>query len=351
MNHDYDQYAANEYQELIVDSKGNLTGSKGKLFQFKGIGGELDKNSPISKVLDSLWSAKVEQLCSEAFNKGTTGTYTFERTGGGDNLALLFVAVPSVYSGRVKGLVLTIHDITIAKRLERQQSLAEKMKTISQLASQIVHKMNNPIAAILNRIGGLLVEDLDQIESQKLEQELREIQEQLYSVSLVTNALTIFSTESKKEFKLVQINTIIEHSVNLIKLVNFNKKVDVDLRLQKDLPRILGSEVTLEQCLVNVLKNAAESIDENPKITITSRIDKEFSDFINLSIADNGVGIPPEQLELVFDPFFTTKDKSHNGLGLSVCYGIISNHGGSIEIYSKEGKGTIVQIILPIAKL
>jgi len=341
----------NEFQEFVFDQKWQLVETKGKLFGYKRIGGQLTKGHDIDRVLGRFWNKELKTICLNALENGITGTRVSESSRDGKSLALFFVVVPYVRSGRVRGLVLTIHDITVAKRLERQQNLREKMKVISHLASEIVHNMNNPIAAVLNRIGGLLVEDVQTMDPQELNTNLRDIQEQLYNMSLVTNALTAFSTEKVKDFKLINANKVIENTVNLLNLLNQQKEIHYKLQLEKKLPPILGSEVTLEQAVVNVCRNAIESMPRGGSLSITTKVDEQFHDFINISISDDGVGIPAEKLELVFDPFYTTKDDNHTGLGLSVCYGIISNHNGSIEIFSELESGTTIQILLPIAKL
>ncbi len=339
-----------EFQEFVFDQKWQLFETKGKLFSYKKLGGPLNKGNDIARVLGRFWNKELKLICTHALENGTTGTRVFENSRNGQSLALLFVAVPYVKNGRVRGVILTIHDITVAKRLERQQHLREKMKVISHLASEIVHNMNNPIAAILNRVGGLLVEDGKKIDATQLKSDLRLIQEQLYSMSLVTNALTAFSTEKMNDFKLISVNKVIENTVNLLNLLNQQKKIQYTLNLDEQVPRILGSEVTLEQAVVNICRNALESMPDSGTLSITTKVDDQFRDFVNISISDDGVGIPTEQLELVFDPFYTTKDGTHTGLGLSVCYGIISNHNGSIEIFSEMESGTTIQILLPIAK-
>ncbi len=341
----------NEFQEFVFDQKWQLFETKGKLFSYKNVGGSLSKGSDIARVLGRFWNKELKFICFNALENGMTGTRVFENSRNGQSLALLFVAVPYVKNGRVRGVILTVHDITVAKRLERQQHLREKMKVISHLASEIVHNMNNPIAAILNRVGGLLVEEGDHLNPEGLKADLRIIQEQLYSMSLVTNALTAFSTEKVKDFKLININKVIENTVNLLNLLNQQKEIHYTLHLDDHVPRILGSEVTLEQAIVNVCRNAIESVPNSGTLAITTKVDDQFRDFVNISISDDGVGIATEQLELVFDPFYTTKDGTHTGLGLSVCYGIISNHNGSIEIFSEIESGTTIQILLPIAKL
>ena len=341
----------NDYQELVVDPQLLVVSANGGLFQHKAINGPITPGIHLSQVFKGFWSPDIRSLCLQALHQGQTGTVVRELDRDGAYLVLEVNASPRIQDQRVIGVFVQVRDVTIEKRLQRQQAVNDKMKTISLLASEIVHKMNNPIAAILNRIGGLLVEDENENSVKTFRSELYEIQEQLYAISLVTNALTAFSMEKQTDFKLIQVNAVIENAVNLLKLFEIEKKVVYNINLDDQLPRILGSEVTLEQGLVNILRNAFESAPEKGgEVAITSKIDEQFKDFITISIADNGSGIAPEYLEFVIDPFFSTKkDGNHNGLGLSVAYGIVSNHHGSIEISSTPQKGTTVNILLPIA--
>ena len=342
----------NDYVELRADPEFQVVSSHGALFKYKKICDPIEPGASLSKIFKGFWSPEIRNICALALNRGETGKVVQELNRNGAYLALEATAAPYVHEMRVEGVTLFVRDVTMSQRLERQQSLNSKMKTISQLASEIVHKMNNPIAAILNRIGGMLVEDRTDCSAESLRTDLQEIQEQLYSVSLITNALTAFSTETHSDFKLIQANVIIENALNLLMMFEADKTINYQVDLDENLPRILGSEVTLEQSLVNILRNAMDAVPEKDGILIiTSGIDHQFKDFIKISISDNGRGIAPENLEQIVDPFFSTKDGNHNGLGLSVSYGIISNHQGSIEISSTPETGTAINILLPIARV
>ncbi|MBN1478942.1 hypothetical protein EH223_14720 [candidate division KSB1 bacterium] len=345
------RYALTEYQELLVDEKGQLVESKGKLFDYKSIGGRLEKGGKIQQILGEFWSKDVKQLCTFALERGISSTIVFENYHNGSNLALQFGFMPVVHKGIVCGIVLKVCDITVAKRLEHQRRIREKMANISQLAAHMVHKMNNPIAAALNRIGGLLVKEVDSRDPDVLLHELRSIQEQLYAISLITTGLVAFSNENIKDFKLVQVNSVLQNVFHLMHFLDAQRNIKLDVNLDTSLPRILGSEVTLEQCFVNICKNAVEAMPGGGILTIISKVDEQFPDFINVMISDQGSGIAPENKQLVWEPFYTTKDKSHAGLGLSVSFAIVSRHNGSIEIASQPGTGSTFQIILPIAKI
>lgn len=344
-------HARTDYQELLIDKQGQLVEFRGKLFEYKSIGGRLTRGGKIQRTLGDLWSKDIRRACIAALERGVSSTTVYENYHDGSNIALHFGFAPVVQKGVISGLLLRILDVTAAKRLEHQRRIHEKMTSISQLAAHLVHKMNNPIAAALNRVGGLLLKETESRDPDVLLRELRTIQEQLYAISLITTGLVAFSNENVKDYKLVQVNSVLQNVLHLMHFLDAQQKIKLDVFLDTSLPRILGSEVTLEQCFVNLCKNAVEAMPDGGLMSITSKVDAQFPDFINVMIADQGCGIAPEHKQLVWEPFFTTKDKSHYGLGLSVCFAIVSRHNGHIEIASQLGKGSTFQIILPIAKI
>ncbi len=340
----------NEYQELTVDDEGRVIGVQGGLFRYKEIGRVPVIGWQLGDVLDSFWNGRVKAICRETLESGRTLSTLVELMHNGSRLSLEFITVPRVEDDRISGLVLTVRDVTVPLRLKRHEALREKMKVVGRLAAQIVHSMNNPIAAILNSIGGILVQEPEKIDVHELRRELAEIQEQLYQIAVVTNALTAFSGSGNRDFKLIQLNRIVESTHHLLQLLYAQKEIRYRLELDENLPRILGNEVTLEQALINICSNAVEAMPERGELSIITRVDDQFRDFVNIVVSDTGIGIPAEALDDVFEPFYTTKE-GHRGLGLTVCYGIISNHNGNIELTSQPGAGTTVTVMLPVAKV
>jgi signal transduction histidine kinase len=338
-----------EYQELLIDNQWQLVRAEGKLFADKKIG-HADAGQSLQQALGPFWNRAIKRMCLDAFERGTSSQNVIERIIRGARLIWSFSCAPAVENRHVSGLILKIKDVTKRQRLEAQNELRNKMHMISQMASNVGHKMNNPIAAVLNRIGGILIEDNGSYDAATLRREMQTIQEQLYSISLITNGLAAFSRGNVKEHKLVQMNDVLQNALHLMKLVGGRHKIDFHVDLDNNLPRILGDEVTLEQSIVNICKNAVEALPNGGTVNIKTRVDEQFPDFISISIHDNGQGMSREILEHAFEPFYTTKEPQH-GLGLSVCFAVVSSHNGGIELSSQEGLGTTAHIILPIAKL
>jgi two-component system NtrC family sensor kinase len=231
----------------------------------------------------------------------------------------------------------------------------DKMASLGKLSASVVHEINNPISGILslvmlmNRItegGKLQQKDLEQFG-----QYLRLIETETRRISRIVSNLLAFSRHSKMEFGTVQINQLIEKTLflnaNLLKL----HTIRVEENLAPDLPDLTGSEDRLQQVFMNLVSNAAEAMEAGRGervLRIETRQVRE-KEWVSVVFADTGVGIPEENLPKLFEPFFSTKKKGKGvGLGLSVAYGIIQEHGGSIHVQSKEGRGTTFAIELPL---
>ena len=169
-------------------------------------------------------------------------------------------------------------------------------------------------------------------------------------IGRIVSNLLAFSGESKMEFKRVDINRLIEKTLflnsNLLKISG----VKVVKRLYPGLPEIIGSEDQLQQVFMNIISNAAETVEATGSgvLSIETRHLLKAGK-IEASFKDTGVAIPKENISKIFEPFFTTKRKGKGvGIGLSVAYGITQEHGGSIYVESEEGKGNTFIVKLPL---
>jgi polar amino acid transport system substrate-binding protein len=148
----------------------------------------------------------------------------------------------------------------------------------------------------------------------------------------------------------VDVNRVVEAATRLVH--NKIKRFRVEQSLEEGLPALKGSLIQLEQVVVNTLINAAEAVEDRPEacIRIATRLENGGRQ-VCLSISDNGPGMTDEVKDRLFDPFFTTKQRiGGTGLGMSITYGIIKEHGGSIEVDTLPGQGTTFQYILPVAR-
>jgi signal transduction histidine kinase len=227
------------------------------------------------------------------------------------------------------------------------------MSSLGKLSASVVHEINNPIAGILNltmlmkRIISEQALSPKDIEQFKLYLNLMETETR--RTSRIVSNLLAFSRQSRMEMKRVDINRLIEQTL----LINANllmiAGVKIEKELSPDLPDLTGSEDQLLQVFMNLVSNAVQAMEskDNGVLTIKTSYSSK-PNAILIQIQDMGVGIPEKDMSRLFEPFFTTKKGKGVGLGLSVAYGIVQEHGGSINVQSKTGEGTTFNVKLPV---
>jgi two-component system, NtrC family, sensor kinase len=301
------------------------------------------------------------------------------RTGPDGKVRYMEVSIHPIWEkdGRLSRLIEISHDFTERRLLEQENRRRlermveertrqlqdthakllhqDKMASLGKLAASVVHEINNPIAGILNLallMKRILKEerglhkDLDAFDRYLtlMETETRRISR------IVSNLLT-FSRQSKMELGSQDINQLIERTLllndNLLKISN----VKTYKVLDPALPQVIGSADQFQQVFMNMISNAAEAMEGKGGGLLTVKTWCNVKqESINISFADNGVGILIDNTGKLFEPFYTTKKKGKGvGLGLSVVYGIIKAHNGSIMIDSQPGKGTTFTIQLPLS--
>lgn len=236
-------------------------------------------------------------------------------------------------------------DVTEKWILEANLIQSEKMASIGQLAANVAHEINNPLAAIIAN-AQLLIRDLsaadeDTRDSLKLIETAGE-----RAAKIVSNLLDSARKEKHYEFEEISLNETIEDAISLLRYEINKRSVSVKLDLSKKIPHIFANKNQLKGVWINLINNALGAIEsECGKISISTRYEnKEFY----IVFSDNGKGIPPEHQSRIFEPFFTTKEAGKGtGLGLSVSLQVIKEHHGDIEFESTVGKGTKFMVILP----
>ncbi len=156
----------------------------------------------------------------------------------------------------------------------------------------------------------------------------------------------------------MKINNIIREIEKLMK-ETFPKNIEIKVEASEDLHPMLGDPTAINQVLLNLCVNARDAMPNGGTLTIKAEnifIDEEYvkwnplskvGDYVVITVSDTGTGIPKDILDKIFDPYFTTKGEKGTGLGLSIVYSIVRDHGGFINVYSEEGKGTVFKIYIP----
>lgn len=254
------------------------------------------------------------------------------------------------YDDEISGLIKAFNRMSTELETNQEDLLqARKMAALGTFTAGIAHELNNPINNI-----SLTAEAFLEEYSGKLEPEADEMIQDLISQveranDIVRNLLD-FSRTQESSFSVLNIRDVIQSSIKLIKNQIRIAGIQLDIRIPLDLPDIKGNSRSLQQVFLNLLINAQHAMPDGGKITITASFDPQ--NLIRIDISDTGQGIARESMEHIFEPFYTTKGIGKGvGLGLSVTYSLIKNHGGYIKVESEPGKGTTFSVFIPVIPL
>jgi two-component system NtrC family sensor kinase len=251
-------------------------------------------------------------------------------------------------TGNIAGIRGITRDITDRMKMEQQLLMAGKLASIGELAAGVAHEINNPLTAIMGYAQLLAAQD-DIPEHIKLD--LDKIFNQSQRAARIVQNLLTFARSYSLEKKIIDINELILKSLELRSYEHNVGNIEVTVDLQPGLPGISADENQIQQVLLNIIINAEHAITSKKregKIKVTTMLDNSM---VKIILADDGPGIPRQMLERLFDPFFTTKEVGQGtGLGLSVCHGIVTKHGGRIYAESVEGQGAVFIVELPASR-
>jgi two-component system NtrC family sensor kinase len=235
--------------------------------------------------------------------------------------------------------------------IHRQIVHIEKMVSLGKLAATVAHELNNPLEGILTYaklIGRRIKKDeaLLQANRQTVE-DIGLIAQEADRCGTIVKNLLLFSRKQAGDFALVPVRRIVEQAAQLVRHHCDISNVKLETRSPEPELALLCDENQIKQALIALFVNAVEAMPGGGRITVeTGRPDQ--ADGVLISVADNGAGIAESDLPFIFEPFFTTKKEVHGvGLGLSVAYGIVERHGGTIAVVSSVGKGTTFTLTFP----
>ncbi len=239
----------------------------------------------------------------------------------------------------------TIHMQEKLAKTQRQLLQSEKMASLGKLAAGVAHQLNNPLGSI-TLYTKLILEEYDL--GDDLRADLQRILKDAQRCSTTVRELLAFARQNKQFMKPVNINQIIEQTLSLI----VNQALFQNIRIKKHLapfiPVIKADGQQLSHVFMNLFINAAQAMDGKGCLEISTDT-SATRDRVIIHVKDNGPGIAEDVINHIFEPFFTTKEEGQGtGLGLSVAFNIIENHGGNICARSRPGNGTTFIIELPI---
>jgi len=275
-------------------------------------------------------------------------------TRSGDSNHWLISKIPMRANGdhEVSHVITVGENITSRVKSERAVARAEKLAAVGRLAAGVVHEINNPLATIAACAESLqkrIAEGAfgDSSDAEDLREYLGLIRDETFRCKSITNGLLDFSRLRVGNRVPLNVAELIKITARLVTHQQRGDNVKIEVESPIDLPLVLGDEGQLQQAVVALATNAIDAMPDGGTLTLRAmKADRH----VLVEIKDTGVGISPENLTKIFDPFFTTKDVGRGtGLGLAVCYGIVSEHGGRLDVRSNVGVGTTFTISLPKA--
>jgi signal transduction histidine kinase len=240
----------------------------------------------------------------------------------------------------------------MAEDIERLHALnehlvrAEKLAAAGALAAGVAHEVNNPLASISSLIQMLQSRPLGEENEAETREMLRLVSTQITRISQVLRDMLDFARQRPPARAPLDLARVVESSLRLAAFDKGFKRLRVTTDLDGRTPQVSADPDQLQQVFLNLLLNARDAMPEGGDLRVHLGFD-EAANEVFVEVADEGHGIPADVLPHVFDPFFTTK-RAGAGLGLAVCYGIVTAHGGRVAVESGGGlRGTVVRVALP----
>ena len=260
---------------------------------------------------------------------------------------LMAMAAPLAGSPEGSAAVVILRDVTEERLMQERLLQSEKMVSVGQLVSGVAHELNNPLTGIMGFAQLLLARDLDE----RTKRDVGTIHTEAERASKIVQNLLSFARRKRAEKELANLNVLLERVLELRIYDLRVKNIELELDLDPKLPETMVDTDQIQQVFLNVIINAEQAMltgGERGTLKVRSR---QENDVIRLSFQDDGPGLDQETLRRIFDPFFTTKDTGEGtGLGLTLSYGIIDEHGGRIWAESQPGHGATFTIELPIVQ-
>ncbi len=244
--------------------------------------------------------------------------------------------------------------LAIARDVSEQHALtdklvqADKLVLLGQLSAGVTHEIRNPLAAINLNL---------QILKRKMKPDSPEYEyvntalQGVERISRIVEVTLNFSKPTLPDIKDTNMNSVVTSSLELVSSAMKRKEIKTELKLAEKLPKIPVDAKQIQQVMVNLLTNAADAVKQFGIVSIRTYKEKGSrrgdGEYVVISVTDNGIGIPPEDLQKIFNPFFTRKADG-TGLGLPITQRIMHQHSGIIDVESTTGKGTTIYIKLPI---
>jgi len=282
--------------------------------------------------------------------------FTMQSTSGVDRRTYRISKIPMQLDGAEVSHVITVgEDITEWQKSQEGFAQAEKLAAVGTLAAGVMHELNNPLATIAacaeSLAFGMREGEPEGDEARRdLIDSLELIQREVHRCRVIIDGLLEFSRPKPTEKVLTDLNSVVERAVELLRHHPRFSRVVIGVERGANVPRVLASEEQLTEVFLALLLNAADAMNAEGVATIRTRA-IERSDRVVAEVVDRGVGIRESDQSKIFEPFYTTKPRHlGTGLGLAMCYSVVSEHGGEIEVESAPGQGSVFRVLLPAVR-
>jgi two-component system NtrC family sensor kinase len=232
------------------------------------------------------------------------------------------------------------------KRTEERMHETARLASIGELAAGVAHEVNNPLTSVLGYSEMVLRSSIPD----EYRKDIQTISDETQRAAKIVQNLLFFARKSGTEKQYIDLNSIVNRALEM-KTYDFKvSNISVNSELSPKILKTMVDEHQLVQVLLNILTNAEQAIHEAGRAGHIDVRTRELDNRLEITIKDDGPGMPPEVLSKIFEPFFTTKEVGRGtGLGLSISYGIVKQHGGDVWVENSAAKGTKFHINLPVA--
>jgi PAS domain S-box-containing protein len=335
---------------LAVDLDGRVKSCNSSLEKMLGI----RRDEVVGKLVGELFAEDFAETLEQVLGRGgwriselrnIYKLHTATREGRGMVLNISLAPLQADSAGRT-GAIIVLEDVTVRIRLEEQLQQREKLSSIGLLAAGVAHEVNTPLTGVSSYTQMLLGMLPETDPKHALLTKVKKQSDR--ATDIVNNLLNFSRTGDAAEFHELDIRRVLDDTLQLLEPQFRRSRIDIVRRYADELPLIYGNSGKLQQVFTNLLLNARDAIPGGGTITLGTSINS--LDSVEVSVADSGMGIAPENIAKIYDPFFTTKGVGRGtGLGLAISYGIMQEHAGHISVESTPGAGTVFHLSLPTA--
>ena len=332
----------------VIDLEGIITEANQRTVEMHGFS---SKNELLGKSVFELLAPhehkRMAANLEKAINKGAISgvEYTLLRADGSEFPVEMSTNILKDAQGNLFGHITITRDITKQKQQNERLMSTDRLASLGELAAGTAHEINNPLTSVIVLSQMLMEKGIPN----DIHEDLKLINNEAQRAANVARKLLAFGGNHTPVKKLNQINCIIEDVLELRAHKHKATNIDIERHLATNLPEIMVDYFQMQQVFMNIIINAEYFMAQahnRGTLTIATR---KHNSTVRISIADDGPGITPENLKHIFDPFFTTKEAGKGtGLCLSICHGIVTEHGGQIYVKSQLGEGVTTFIELPM---